>query len=245
MSDSSKLAKAEPARRGSQRPPTRVNENGRETQERILDAAERLFAEHGIDAVSTRNITDAAGVNAASIHYHFGTMHGLIVALVERLGDQLGEQRDRTLDELEASGDITLESVVGALVRSTADLSSDPHGRHHAGFIVAVTGRREYMPVVHEVFDRYTRRYLEVLERVTPHLDEQTRLLRYGLVRDVVNRVVGQPDGALQRWLADPEAAPDQVDDVDTVERAARVDETIVAEITHVAIAVFAADQRP
>jgi AcrR family transcriptional regulator len=212
----------------------RVNENGRETQERLLDAAERLFAERGIDAVSSRNITDAAGVNAASIHYHFGTMRGLVVALVERLGQQLGEQRDRSLDALEASGDLTLESVVGALVRSTAELAADPHGRHHAGFIVAVTDRREYMGVVHEVFDPYTRRYLDVLARVTPHLDEQTRLLRYGLVRDVVNRVVGQPDGALQRWLGAPDVAAD-----------AGVDEAIVDEITHLSVAIFAADPRP
>src|SRR5262245_35542025 len=55
------------------RRPNRLNENGRETQERILRAAERLFAERGIDAVSTREIIEAAGVNSGSIHYHFGT----------------------------------------------------------------------------------------------------------------------------------------------------------------------------
>ena len=86
------------------RQPQRLNENGRETQERILRAAERLFAEHGIDAVSTRDIIDSAGVNGGSIHYHFGTREELIVALVERRAGYLGVQRDRYLDELEAIG---------------------------------------------------------------------------------------------------------------------------------------------
>ena len=114
------------------RQPIRLNENGRETQERIFNAAERLFAEHGIDAVSTRDIIDAAGVNSGSIHYHFGTREQLIVALVERRAGYLGVQRDRYLDELEATGEINLRSVVDVLVRPTAELARDPDGRHHA-----------------------------------------------------------------------------------------------------------------
>lgn len=209
----------------------RLNENGRETQERILTAAERLFAEHGIDAVSTRDIIDAAGVNGGSIHYHFGTREQLIVALVERRAGYLGVQRDRYLDELEASGHITLRAVVDVLVRPTAELARDPDGRYHAGFIVAVTNQRELMPVVRRVFDQYTNRYLAVLARVTPHLDDTTRRLRYGIARDIVNRVVGQSDGALQRWIA----PLDSNTDFD-------VDDALVAAVTDIVVAMFRAD---
>jgi AcrR family transcriptional regulator len=208
----------------------RLNENGRETQERILAAAERLFAEHGIDAVSTRDIIDAAGVNSGAIHYHFGSREQLIVALVERRAGYLGVQRDRYLDELEASGEITLRSVVDVLVRPTAELARDPDGRSHAGFIVAVTNQPDLMPVVRRVFDQYTSRYLAVLARVTPQLDENTRRLRYGIARDIVNRVVGQSDGALQRWIAPLDASP-RFD----------VDDDIVSAVTDIVVAMFSA----
>ena len=212
------------------RQPNRLNENGRETQERIFNAAERLFAERGIDAVSTRDIIDAAGVNGGSIHYHFGTREQLIVALVERRAGYLGVQRNRYLDELEASGEINLRSVVDVLVRPTAELARDPDGRHHAGFIVAVTNKRELMPIVRRVFDEYTNRYLAVLATVTPQLDDNTRRLRYGVARDIVNRVVGQADGALQRWISLP-------DETSSYE----MDETLVAAVTDMVVAMFAA----
>ncbi|MEO5840587.1 MAG: helix-turn-helix domain-containing protein [Acidimicrobiales bacterium] len=212
------------------RQPNRLNENGRETQERIFNAAEQLFAEHGIDAVSTRDIIDAAGVNGGSIHYHFGTREQLIVALVERRAGYLGVQRNRYLDELEASGEITLRSMVDVLVRPTAELARDPAGRYHAGFIVAVTNKRELMPVVRRVFDQYTNRYLAALARVTPQLDDSTRRLRYGVARDIVNRVVGQRDGALQRWITLPDESTNY-----------EVDEAVVAAVTDMVVAMFAA----
>lgn len=212
------------------RRPNRLNENGRETQERIFNAAERLFAEHGIDAVSTRDIIDAAGVNSGSIHYHFGTREQLIVALIERRAGYLGVQRNRYLDELEASGEINLRSVVDVLVRPTAELARDPDGRYHAGFIVAVTNKRDLMPIVRRVFDQYTNRYLAVLAEVTPQLDESTRRLRYGVARDIVNRVVGQSDGALQRWITLPDESTDY-----------QVDESLIAAVTDIVVAMFAA----
>src|SRR5450631_4411815 len=58
--------------------------SGDATRKRILKSAERLFAKSGIDAVSIRDITDAAGVNTAAIHYHFGSKSGLIEALLAR-----------------------------------------------------------------------------------------------------------------------------------------------------------------
>jgi len=212
------------------RRPNRLNENGRETQERIFNAAERLFAERGIDAVSTRDIIDAAGVNSGSIHYHFGTREQLIVALIERRAGYLGVQRNRYLDELESSGEINLRSVVDVLVRPTAELARDPDGRYHAGFIVAVTNKRDLMPIVRRVFDQYTNRYLAVLAEVTPQLDESIRRLRYGVARDIVNRVVGQSDGALQRWIE----LPDETTEYE-------VDEALIAAVTDMVVAMFAA----
>lgn len=52
-----------------------------ETVERILDAAEQLFAERGFAETSLRLITSKAGVNLAAVNYHFGSKKALIQAV--------------------------------------------------------------------------------------------------------------------------------------------------------------------
>ena len=87
----------------------------KETQDRILDAAERLFAERGIDAVSIRSVLAAAGVNVSLAHYHFGGRDGLIEALLRRRLGPITEERRRRLAEIGARGSAaTLEDVLRA-----------------------------------------------------------------------------------------------------------------------------------
>lgn len=90
------------------------------TKERILEVAERLFAERGLDGTSMRDITDAAGVNLASVNYHFGSKDGLIAAVFDRHLTPLNEARMAMLDAVEAAaGDGTpaLEPVLEAFIR--------------------------------------------------------------------------------------------------------------------------------
>jgi AcrR family transcriptional regulator len=56
-----------------------------DTRERILDAAEHLFAERGFDGTSIRDVTAEAGVNLAAVHYHFGSKEDLLRAVLERV----------------------------------------------------------------------------------------------------------------------------------------------------------------
>lgn len=72
----------------------------RDTQDRILDAAEQLFAEQGIAATSLRSITQHAGVNTAAIHYHFGDKLALLEAIVSRRIHPVYEERLRLLEGL-------------------------------------------------------------------------------------------------------------------------------------------------
>jgi len=55
-----------------------------DTRELILNAAWDLFAEKGFEDVSVRDVTSAAGVNLASVSYHFGGKDGLIQETVKR-----------------------------------------------------------------------------------------------------------------------------------------------------------------
>jgi len=87
------------------------------TRARILDAAERLFAEKGHDATSLREITAMAGVNLSSVNYHFGSKDGLVQAVCQRRLNALNRERVAILDHLEAcAGGMPLKPVeiVGA-----------------------------------------------------------------------------------------------------------------------------------
>jgi len=91
-----------------------------QTRERILDAAEELFADKGLHGVSTREITRQAGANLSSINYYFGGKQGLILAVLTRRLAPLGQKRLTALSQVEASaakGCPKLEDILEALVR--------------------------------------------------------------------------------------------------------------------------------
>jgi AcrR family transcriptional regulator len=69
------------------RPRTRLSPAARRAE--ILDAASRLFAEHGYAAVSASDVARRAGVTPGLLHHYFGGKRGLFVALVEQLGAQI------------------------------------------------------------------------------------------------------------------------------------------------------------
>jgi AcrR family transcriptional regulator len=82
--------------------PTRAN--GDATRNKILDAAERLFAEHGYTAVSMRSITAAAGVNVAAIHFHFASKEALFEAIFNRRVQPINAARLKGLRGAQGDG---------------------------------------------------------------------------------------------------------------------------------------------
>jgi len=69
------------------------------TKNLVLTAAERLFALHGFQNVSVRDITAAAGVNLASVNYHFGSKDALLFEIFKRRTAELNRERARMLHE--------------------------------------------------------------------------------------------------------------------------------------------------
>jgi AcrR family transcriptional regulator len=72
----------------------------RTTKEKLMDAAEKLFARRGFHGTSLRDITGAAGVDLALVNYHFGGKKQLLEAVLERRGQALNEERLRRLAEV-------------------------------------------------------------------------------------------------------------------------------------------------
>jgi AcrR family transcriptional regulator len=69
------------------------------TKAQVLTAAERLFALHGFQNVSVRDITTEAGVNLASVNYHFGSKDALLFEIFRRRTSELNRDRARMLHE--------------------------------------------------------------------------------------------------------------------------------------------------
>ncbi|AYM40858.1 MULTISPECIES: TetR/AcrR family transcriptional regulator [Mycobacteroides] len=93
------------------------------TDQRLLSAAERLFAERGVDAVSLRAIMAAAGTNVASVHYHFGSKERLIEALLDKYLNQLEKRRFALLDIAERAG--TLRAIAEAIVVPLSEIGEE------------------------------------------------------------------------------------------------------------------------
>ena len=94
-----------------------------DTRQRLLDAAEALFAEHGFAETSLRAITTQARANLAAVHYHFGSKDELLRAVFARRLQVLNEERLARLTVLEAGGGpVMLETVLAAFIEPSLQL---------------------------------------------------------------------------------------------------------------------------
>ncbi|MEO7199698.1 MAG: TetR/AcrR family transcriptional regulator, partial [Dokdonella sp.] len=98
------------------------------TKERILGAAEELFARHGFAGASLRELTTAAKVNLAAVNYHFGSKDNLVNEVLRRRLDELSEQRMRALHEVLTHKEPSLEDLLAAFIHPALALSLDETG---------------------------------------------------------------------------------------------------------------------
>ncbi|HEX9207788.1 MAG TPA: TetR family transcriptional regulator [Steroidobacteraceae bacterium] len=175
-----------PPRRGGTRVAAGTGLRSQATRERILDAAEKLFAERGFHGVSVRDITGAAGVDVALANYHFGSKQGVLEAVFLRRAADLNDERRARLDAvLEASSPRRpprLEDIIDAFTRPLLDRSK----RGGAGW-------KSYFALVAEVnnspefggllmtrhFDPVVHRFIEAIRLALPRCDERDMYWAY------------------------------------------------------------------
>jgi AcrR family transcriptional regulator len=112
-------------------------------RERLILTAERLFAVHGVDAVSLNRIRlDAGEKNGSAINYHFGSKEALIRAIFESRIIAINQERLQRLARVDRSDRNTaVRGVVEALVLPfAARLDGSPNGCHYVRFVAQVYG---------------------------------------------------------------------------------------------------------
>jgi AcrR family transcriptional regulator len=157
----------------------------KDTKERILDAAERLFAGTGFEATSLRNITTEADVNLAAVNYHFGSKEKLIAAVFSRRLEPMNRERIALLDALEARGapnSRDLVAIVEAFVGPPLRMSRDPERGGPA--FMRLMGHAMTQPsdqirqLLTEQFRDVGLRFIAAIQRCVPELPEAEAVWR-------------------------------------------------------------------
>lgn len=152
-----------------------TNARVEDTRTRLLEAAERLFAERGVDAVSLREITRESGArNAIALQYHFEDRAGVVQAIFDKHVPEVEARRHAMLDEYEARGEEDVRALASALVRPLAAKLADRDGGLHFLQIYAELIDRPKQPVANGGVSDSLNRWRQLVE---PLLDEEAARL--------------------------------------------------------------------
>ena len=113
--------------------PARKSAISLHTREQLILAAERLFGEFGIDAVSLRQINAAAGQrNSSASHYHFGSKEALIAEMFAYRMKRINRRRTQRLDKISKAGqDRDVRLLVEAIVLPIVEEIEQSEGGSH------------------------------------------------------------------------------------------------------------------
>ena len=179
-----------------------------ETRQAILATAERLFAQHGVVAVSNRQISDEAGQgNNTAVGYHFGTKTELVRAIVHQHTRQI-EQLAGPLVERHA-GSTEVRDWVGCLVLPLTDhLAAHDGPSWYARFCVQVMAD----PALYEIMTEEAlasprlREIIDGLNRCLPHLPADVRAERGDMARHLILNMCAERERALTDRATTPRA---------------------------------------
>ena len=150
-----------------------------DTRTRILDAAERLFAERGFRGTSVRAITGLAGANLAAVGYHFGSKAELLAAVARRVTEPINAAQCAGLDRLlAATPDPTAAELVAAFAGPLFDEMlrwHDEGGARTSRLIVTIIAdpAEEMRNWTGPAEDTVRDRYLAAFGRALPGLSPQ------------------------------------------------------------------------
>lgn len=165
-------------------------------RERLIEAGERLFAEHGWNGVGIRAIAAAADVSLAALNYHFGEKENLLAEIFAARARPIAAERLRLLAEVEA-GEPTLEAVIDAFLRPAFAAASDT--RFGGPVFAKLRARLATEPeafsrrILSDAFDESSRAYLAALGRLLPDLPPAELAWRFHFLLGAMTYTMADP----------------------------------------------------
>jgi len=172
------------------------------TRDRILNAAERLFAQRGYYGVTIRQITREAGVDVALASYYFGPKTDLFRAVLERRADELhGAILQSLEDAAMRAGD--RPASVESLIRAFAQPSIDRLVRGGDGwrdYIHLMAGlyssqQIEFLTVMNEMYMPALRRFMDLVRHSVPTASERSVTLSFYMLLTAVIGIYSETAG--------------------------------------------------
>jgi len=160
------------------RRPARKEANSRKPnmREAILAAAEELFSTNGFNAVSVRDIAQAAGANPGSVTYHFKTKDGLLLEIYRRHCGPMNHRRAELLDAAKRVRDLQdrLEAIVRAYVlpafSSGSDLAGGGARFTRLRAVISAEGNEVARKIIAQTFDDISHAFVDAIGESLPHI---------------------------------------------------------------------------
>jgi AcrR family transcriptional regulator len=179
------------------------------TRQRILGAAEALFAEHGFAGASLRQVTSAANVNLAAVNYHFGSKDHLIEEVFRRRLDALSRRRLERLRAITADDDAALEAALDAFITPALELSLNDAGGAVFMRVLARAYAESDSRLRTFLSDNYgyvLKEFVATFARLLPQLDKQELYWRLDIAVGALTYAMAD-FGIIQRRQAESERA--------------------------------------
>ncbi|MCT8973975.1 TetR family transcriptional regulator [Microbaculum marinisediminis] len=163
------------------------------TRARVLDSAAALFAENGIDRVTTRAISERAGANVAAVNYYFGGKDNLSVEVFRHVARESAERRfaglDRILENARiAGGPPPIRDIIEVFVDAYVSADAPRNGTLLAQLVLKhrLSPTHWTQAVVQEELDPLAKRFISVLCLAAPYLEVREVHWRYHMMAGAV-----------------------------------------------------------
>jgi TetR/AcrR family transcriptional regulator, regulator of cefoperazone and chloramphenicol sensitivity len=183
------------------------------TRENLINAAGRIFADHGYRATTIREICDGAGENVAAVNYHFGDKLGLYTEVVHQSVHAAGIEAIKSALDQHSSPEDILRAVIRARLRGIC--RGDRPDWH---FKILTHELAQPTPALEQLINNVGRpifnRLLELIGRMIdlPPTDDKTRLCAISVMGQILAYAFAQP--LLAGVWPDLKMTPDQIEQI-------------------------------
>lgn len=188
---------------------------GDTTRLRLLDAAERCFAEGGFDGVSLRTITETAGVDLALVNYHFGSKDNLLREVIARRAKIVHDDRVTALEMARHRAGTrppSVEAIIAAFLKPMLRRlqGGEPGWRHYAYLISQLDVSPKFTALTSDVLDPTALHFINALRQALPDAKATSIYWGYMFLLGAMVQVLSET-GRIER-LSGGQCSSDDID---------------------------------